>query len=71
MFYLQVDKYEDKTLPTDILPYGNTAFPLELDAGSYPVVPTQYTECCFVSPLTVDEARKLKGETVKRAESDV
>ena len=71
LFCLQIDKYDDRTLPTDILPCGNTAFPLELDAGSYPVVPPQYIECNSVFPLTFDEARQLEAETVKQTESDV
>ena len=70
MFCLQVHKYEDRTLPTDILPCGNTAFPLKLHAGSYPTVPPQYIECNSLFPLTFDEARKLERETVKQAESD-
>ena len=70
LFCLQVDKYDDRLLPTDVLPCGNTAFPSGLDAGSYPVVPPQYIECNSVFPLTFDEARKLEAEAVKQTESD-
>lgn len=65
-----MDKYEDRTLPTDVLPCGHTSFPLELDAGSYPVLPPLYIDCNYVCPLTFDEARKLEGETIKQASSD-
>ena len=65
-----MDKYEDRTLPTDVLPCGHTSFPLELDAGSYPVLPPLYMDCNYVCPLTFDEARKLEGETIKQASSD-
>ncbi|KAK7489166.1 hypothetical protein BaRGS_00019544 [Batillaria attramentaria] len=63
------DKYEDKQQASDILPCGDTAFPLAPEVGSYPAVPPQYIQCNSVCPITLDQARKLERDTVKQADS--